>query len=479
MCDPPSIMGRPPSNLTKWSNLICETIKHCEARYGVAEVRSWRFESWNEPEYQFAQGNYSLLFPVYDSSVAGALRADSSVKVGGPSPANYDVYPNTITPFLNHCDASKIRVDFVSHHTWTDYWKTVDAHFWVLNELAKHPTIRTREVLNTECGPTWVFNLKPQPQETELGATWEADMVSQIAKRCHTESKPFPYCFSWWVVSDVFDEGKYYDSLPFPSCMGATSRQDIRKPIYNVFKMLNKMGTIFTSITTNPTTGTVNGMAASDSSNGVQALVYNADYTNSGNDNVAVTVDNITSSTGKVNYRCYLMDQTHSNAYTVWVNQGSPAMHTMTQANWNALRSAMNLATVDSTDSVQLTNNSFSRSYTLNRRGVMLISLIPTKPSTQVVTESAVVKVKPAFTIIVRTGSVAVSFALKESDNVAISLCDGSGRVVRTFLNEYRQAGSHTVRCNLATTKKAPNGIYFLKCRAGDCTTIQKIVLAH
>jgi xylan 1,4-beta-xylosidase len=134
-----------------------------------------------------------------------------------------------------------------------------------------------------------------------------------------------------------------------------------------------------------------------NANNGVQVLVYNADYANSGTDNVTVTVNNITSSSGKVNYRSYLMDKTHSNSYQTWKTMGSPTIAAMSAANWNSLRAAMVLARIDSTDSMQLTNNSFSRAYTLSKEGVMLIMLTPSDAPTVIKPESA--ENRPAFNI--------------------------------------------------------------------------------
>ena len=39
----------PPKDMTKWANFIKAFVEHERDRYGDAEVRTWYFEVWNEP----------------------------------------------------------------------------------------------------------------------------------------------------------------------------------------------------------------------------------------------------------------------------------------------------------------------------------------------------------------------------------------------------------------------------------------------
>ena len=43
----------PPKDYKKWGNLVYEWVKHCVQRYGEAEVNTWWWEVWNEPNISY------------------------------------------------------------------------------------------------------------------------------------------------------------------------------------------------------------------------------------------------------------------------------------------------------------------------------------------------------------------------------------------------------------------------------------------
>jgi xylan 1,4-beta-xylosidase len=386
-----------PKDWNKWKDLIYETVKHFLGRYGAETISQWRFEVWNEPDLNspgqfWMNASQQDYFKLYDYAVAGAVAAYPDVKIGGPVTSGH-YKRQYISDFLNHvttqnfADGGKsTKVDCIIYHTWHEYEQTTEAHFWVLNELKKYPSLNAIETMNTEFGPTWQFNLEPQPQETENGAAFLARVAGEISRRCHTDNVPFPFAYSWWVLSDVFDEGNYKMDRPFPSCMGLISIQGIYKPAYNVYKMLNMMGTTQISIERAPDSGPVHGFAAKDSNGGIQALLYNQvnNYPNctapvSGSDDVNLTINNIGAK--PMMYRCYVVDQTHSNAYQAWKSMTSPGVANLSQAQWNSLRSSMMLAVTDSNTNPGVSGPTFTKSYSLAKEGVMLVTLSPDQKS--------------------------------------------------------------------------------------------------
>jgi xylan 1,4-beta-xylosidase len=42
-----------PKDYKKWAELIYQWVKHCTERYGIAEVESWYWELWNEPNSDY------------------------------------------------------------------------------------------------------------------------------------------------------------------------------------------------------------------------------------------------------------------------------------------------------------------------------------------------------------------------------------------------------------------------------------------
>ena len=75
----------------------------------------------------------------------------------------------------------------------------------------------------------------------------------------------------------------------------------------------------------------------------------------------------------------FLVDETHSNPYSVWVGQNKPT--NPTEAQWQAMRKAQHLALAQPV-SKKTVDTSFSTSFTLNRQGATLITLGLKRPLT-------------------------------------------------------------------------------------------------
>ena len=58
----------PPQNYEKWAELIFRWVRHCVERYGKAEVESWYWELWNEPNsgYLAVQNKLETYCKMYD-----------------------------------------------------------------------------------------------------------------------------------------------------------------------------------------------------------------------------------------------------------------------------------------------------------------------------------------------------------------------------------------------------------------------------
>ena len=46
----------PPKDYAKWGELVYQWVRHSVARYGEAEVKTWRWELWNEPNIGYWKG---------------------------------------------------------------------------------------------------------------------------------------------------------------------------------------------------------------------------------------------------------------------------------------------------------------------------------------------------------------------------------------------------------------------------------------
>ncbi|MBU0517599.1 T9SS type A sorting domain-containing protein [bacterium] len=52
--------------------------------------------------------------------------------------------------------------------------------------------------------------------------------------------------------------------------------------------------------------------------------------------------------------------------------------------------------------------------------------------------------------------------------------CSGAPREVATLMDTYREAGTHNLTWDAG---HLPSGVYFAHIQAGDCTSVQKLML--
>jgi MYXO-CTERM domain-containing protein len=203
--------------------------------------------------------------------------------------------------------------------------------------------------------------------------------------------------FSYWVLTDVFDEDGGTDGIhmttkssgntPFDTVFGLMTFQGMRKAAFNAFKLLNYTGTKRFAVKGG--TGTADGVDAlvttSASGDELQILVFNyyktlATASGTG-DNVSISVSNLPAplANQQVYVTEFLVDETHSNPYDVWSSQGKPASPTETQ--WQAMRAAQHLALAQPV-ATQPVTTSFTTSLSLKRQAGALILVGLKRPVT-------------------------------------------------------------------------------------------------
>src|SRR5688500_8437744 len=90
----------PPTNHKQWAALINRLVSHWVDRYGVAEVREWFFEVWNEPNLKaFWTGTQREYFKLYRYTAEAIKQVDAGIKVGGPATAKSE----WIEEFVDFC----------------------------------------------------------------------------------------------------------------------------------------------------------------------------------------------------------------------------------------------------------------------------------------------------------------------------------------------------------------------------------------
>jgi xylan 1,4-beta-xylosidase len=108
----------PPKDFNKWGELVYQWVRHCVEKYGKAQVESWYWEVWNEPDISYWHGTQEEYNQLYDYAAKGVKRALPSAKVGGPAttgPAN-EKAAAFLQQFLDHCAKTNVPLDFITYH---------------------------------------------------------------------------------------------------------------------------------------------------------------------------------------------------------------------------------------------------------------------------------------------------------------------------------------------------------------------------
>ena len=228
-----------------WKALIDAFARHIEARYGQAEVRTWFFEVWNEPNLSgfWEGGDQKAYFALYDLTATTLKAVDPELRVGGPSTAGAAWVPE----FLDHVAHSGAPVDFVTTHTYGVQGGFLDEQGKSDTKLDPSPDAIVGDVkrVRAQIGASKFPNLPLYFTEWSTSYT-PRDLV-------HDSYISAPYILtklktvegvaqgmSYWTYSDLFEEPGP-PTKSFEGGFGLMNRDGIRKPAWFVYKYLHML----------------------------------------------------------------------------------------------------------------------------------------------------------------------------------------------------------------------------------------------
>jgi len=392
-----------PKDIDIYKQFIQAVVQHCVDKYGADDVGQWYWEVWNEPDYpgswngmnatESAAAKMADYYALYDATVDAATAVLPDIIIGGP----VSTWSGPIGAFLQHCKSANKRVTFVSSHVYpgVDGNSPADATGLLNDNNARLAqiasggyTTATVKSFNTEWNSAYSGQGgNPGDANLSMDNHWNAGFILKGVKLLSDKNQgdtPPLDVFSYWVLSDIFDEsggpsGSYIlgqgGNLPFGRVFGLMTFQGVRKAAFNAFKMLNYLGP--QRLMSGGGTGGdgVDAMATTSASGDeLQIVVYNffATLNTTGSDDVTVTVNNLPAAlAGKeVVVTHFRVDETHSNPYSVWTSQGSPTNPSEDQ--WRAMRQAQHLALLQPVSKATV-SNTYTASFTMPRQAGSLL----------------------------------------------------------------------------------------------------------
>ena len=399
----------PPKDYQKWSELVFQFVDHLRRRYGDAEVKTWLWEVWNEPDIGYWKGTRDEYFKLYDFSVDAVLRALPEAQIGGPEttgPGSANA-AGFLRAFLNHCAHEKnysngrigSRLDFISFHpkgapTWRDdhvqmginhQLSAIENGFKI---VASFPEWRQTPVVLGESDPEGcaACSAKENPQNLyrngPLYGAYTVEVLNSVLALAQQEHINFLGAVTW-----AFE---FEDQLPFEG-FRELATDGIDKPVLNAFRMLGLLGTervkttssgglsasqnVHAGVREQPDINVIATRKAKEKEREVEILVWN--YHDDDLPYSAASIDLVINGLPTTVHRALLehfrVDSSHSNAFAAWKDLGSP--RSPSPSEYERLESAGQLQLLSSPAWTTIQGGSVRLQFILPRQALSLLRL--------------------------------------------------------------------------------------------------------
>lgn len=397
--------AHPPRDYAKWSELIFQWVRHSVEKYGRAEVESWWWELWNEPDIGYWQGTPEEYFKLYDYTADAVKRALPTAKIGGPHVTGPlgERTQKFLRDFLEHCARGKnaatgktgAPLDYIGFHAKgaprvvtqgadnhvrmgiSNQLKAISNGFQV---VASFPEYRQTPIVIGESDPEGcaACSSRVYPQNGyRNGTMYSSYTAAQIARTYELADLHGVNLLGSVTWAFEFEDQPYFDGFRDLATNG------IDKPVLNVFRMLGQMGgeriavestgamTLEairdTGVRANPEVHAL----ASRQERAVSVLVWNYhdDDLPAPPSEVEVVVEGLPN--GRTLLHHYRVDADHSNSYEAWKKMGSPPLPRPEQ--YQQLERSGQLQSLGSPEWLHAANGRVALKFSLPRQGVSLL----------------------------------------------------------------------------------------------------------
>jgi xylan 1,4-beta-xylosidase len=399
--------AHPPRDYDKWSELVFQWVKHSVEKYGRAEVESWWWEVWNEPDIAYWQGTPEEYFKLYDYAAHGLKRALPTARIGGPhvTGPNGERPQKFLRDFIEHClrgtNAATGKVgtalDYVGFHakgaprvmkeadgTWvrmgvSNHLRAIANGFSI---VASYPELKNTPIVIGESDPEGcaACPMRTDPHNGYRNGTmyssYTAEQIARTYELADVHRVNLMGAVTW---AFEFEDQPYFEGFRDLATNG------IAKPVLNVFRMLGQMGGDRVSSSSSGAlpldavreTGVrerpdVNALASREArSAAVLVWNYHDDDRPAPDAPVELVIKGLPA--GRVRVTHHRVDRDHSNSYAVWQKMGSPQPPSPQQIT--ALEAAAELQQLEPPTQLAVKDGVVTMTFALPRQGVSLVKL--------------------------------------------------------------------------------------------------------
>jgi len=390
----------PPKDYAKWAELVYQWVRHDIGRYGRAEVEKWYWEVWNEANGEsYWHAKPEEFYKLHDYAVDAVRRALPTARVGGPDLAGSG--GKFMEDYLAHCVSGTnyatggrgTPVDFLSFHA-KGQPRFVEGHVRLgissqlggmdkgFSMFAAAPELKDKPIVIGESDPDGCAACQGPQLGYRTGPIYASYTAACIAREFLLADKHgvnIEGALTW-----AFE----FEDQPIFAGQRVLASNGIDMPVLNVFRMLSKMGgrrvevassgeVPLATIIKDGVRGAPDVTALASVEPGRLAILawhYHDDDVPGPGARVSISVANLPISDGSVRLAHYRIDENHSDAFTVWKRQGSPAAPDAGQ--YAELEKAGQLARLEGgPDGLPVDHGSAALSFLLPRQAVSLLVL--------------------------------------------------------------------------------------------------------
>jgi len=393
----------PPKDYARWGALVHQVAAHMAQRYGKDTVANWYWEVWNEPDISYWHGTQDEYDKLYDYAVAGVRKAIPDARVGGPAttgPVPGSHSSQFLEAFLQHCAKGKsaatggaVPLDFISFHVKGSP-NIVEDHVQMgLNRelenaatgfaiVQKFPQFQKLPIILSEADPEGcaACSSRKYPHNAyRNGTLYPSYSAAALKGLFELQDRYHVNLIGMLTWAFEFEGQPYFDGFRTLSTNG------IDQPIINLFRMAGLMAGNRVRVESSGSVplddilkigvrqeADLDALAtAGDREAAVMLWNYHDDDVPGSFAEIDLSVKGFPSDAHRVLMQHYRIDDTHSNAYTVWKQMGSPQNPTPQQ--YAQLQAAGGLQLEDSPRWFDVNAGVVELNLSLPRQGISLV----------------------------------------------------------------------------------------------------------